>query len=426
MGNQFGWIPYCPVVRHGSARLVVVSLLLAAVVLGGLAGLVLVDGDTPHVAGDELAEESVEGADEADARPPDEVLPRVPRRQRERIGRTNEAAAEQAAASKEPEPPPTTRWDDLIVPKEGRRKLPAGVLEVAGDVRIEGGLDARDTVLILDGADQSLSGTGEFKGVVMRGGTKRLRGKFTTLSRDNATAGQAQLRVEPGTTFVVEDGGHWTTPNPYGFRIEGDVVVEGGVFQVSFSNGNGGDRGERSWAEGSSLTVLRGKFIGRGDADFRGATVTIHDGEIAIDDDLWHTGEHLTVYGGVVRNSQYGGAFHIGGSVDLRGGELRAYQRHDRGLRIGRESTLLSSGGKIAILGKPAKQAKSGIYLEQPLTLHELDIQTSTRFHADCPPEAAVYVLDRLSIAKGARFDARGHVVSTTFVATEETGELLR
>ncbi|MBZ0137402.1 MAG: hypothetical protein K8I27_13630 [Planctomycetes bacterium] len=310
----------------------------------------------------------------------------------------------------------------------GTLTLGGGEVSISGNVSIDkaGKLDASRATLVFDGADQTLEGELSAKKVILRGGTKRIRaGTWGTNGNQNAEPGKAGLYVEAGTTLIIEAGGKWTTPNPYGFQIAGNLVIDGGEFVCRFSNGNGTDRGEKSWLEGSTLTIYSGKFVGNGDADFSGATITIHDGSLEINDDIWSTGDALTIHGGSMRNTTGGGMFAMTGTVQVHGGKLQVYQNSSRSLRVGKETSLYCTGGEISINGRAATGDSGGILLQSSATLPDLVINASTRIHKDTPETAYLSVNGDMQIAKGQKFEAHGRQVISNFVQTPESGEFV-
>lgn len=319
----------------------------------------------------------------------------------------------------------TRNYGDVRVVQGGTLTLPSGEVSISGNLSNEGTINAGDSTLIFDGADQTLEGKATAGKIVLRGGTKRLKGTFGTTNTGNADPGKAGLYVEAGTTLIVETGGKWTTPNPYGFQIAGNLVIDGGEFHCRFSNGNGTDRGEESWLDGSTLTIHAGKFVGNGDADFSGATITIHDGALEINDDIWSTGDSLTIHGGSMRNTTGGGMFAMTGTVQVHGGKLQVYQNSYRSLRVGRETSVYCTGGEISINGRAATGDSGGILLYSSATLPDLKINASTRIHKDTPETAYLSVNGDMQIAKGKRFEAHGYQVIANFVQTPESGEFV-
>jgi hypothetical protein len=307
----------------------------------------------------------------------------------------------------------------------GTLTLGAGEVSISGNVSIDkaGKLDASRATLVFDGADQTLEGELSAKKVILRGGTKRIRaGTWGTNGSENAEPGKAGLYVEAGTKLIIEKGGKWNTPNPYGFQIAGNLVIDGGDFVCRFSNGNGTDRGEKSWLEGSTLTIYAGKFVGNGDADFSGATINIHDGALEINDDIWNSGDALNIYGGYMRNATRGGMFSLNGAVNVRGGKLEVYQSGGRSLRIIEAASVYCSGGEISINGSPTRKG-DGILLGSNATLPDLVINTTTGIHKDSAPSAFLSVAGDLKIAKGHKFEANGFNVIASYLQTDESGE---
>jgi hypothetical protein len=316
-------------------------------------------------------------------------------------------------------------YEDVTVTAGGTLSLPNGEVNVSGDWTNHGTVYAGASTLVFDGADQTLDGTLEAKKVVLRGGTKRIRGSFGTSGSENAEPGKASLYVEAGTTLIIEEGGKWNTPNPYGFQVAGNIVIDGGEFHCRFSNGNGTDRGEESWLPGSTLTINSGKFVGDGDADFSGASITINDGALEINDDIWSTGDTLTMLGGSMRNTTGGGMFYVTGTVSVRSGNLQVYQNSGRSLRIAKDASVYCTGGEISINGSPASGEDGGIYLGNSATLPDLVINADTKIHKDSIEGAYLSVAGTMSIAKGHSFNAAGRQVISNFTPSEETGAFI-
>ena len=319
----------------------------------------------------------------------------------------------------------TRSYGDVRVVAGGTLTLPGGEVSIGGNFNNEGTVSANDTTLVFDGSDQTLEGKATAEKIILRGGTKRLKGSFTTTNSGNADPGKAGLYVEAGTTLIIEQGGKWTTPNPYGFQIAGNLVIDGGEFHCRFSNGNGTDRGEESWLEGSTLTIYAGKFVGNGDADFSGASITIHDGSLEINDDIWSTGDSLTMHGGSMRNTTGGGMFAMTGTVQVHDGKLQVYQNSYRSLRVGKETSVYCTGGEISINGRAATGDEGGILLLSSATLPDLTINASTRIHKNTPETAYLSVAGDMQIAKGKRFEAHGYQVINNFVQTPDSGEFV-
>lgn len=307
-----------------------------------------------------------------------------------------------------------------------RLTLPAGEVNVDGDWTNQGTVVATGTTLVFDGVDQTISGTTTAKKIILRGGTKRIRGgTFSSSGNQNAEPGNAGLYVEAGTTLIIEEGGKWNTPNPYGFQIAGSLVIDGGEFNCRFSNGNGTDRGEDSWLPGSQLTIYKGKFVGSGDADFSGATITIHDGALEINDDIWGTGEVLNIYGGSMRNATRGGMFLMTGAVSITGGQLQVYQNSSRSLRIHAEASVYCTGGEISINGQATRSTSGGIMLGSSMTVGNLKINTSTRISSDSTEGAYLSVGGDFEIAKGQKFEAAGHQIIAIIPTGDDQGEFI-
>jgi len=316
-------------------------------------------------------------------------------------------------------------YEDVTVTTGGTLTLATGEVSVSGDFRNDGTVHATATTLVFDGADQTLSGAVTAKKVVLRGGTKRIRGSFGTTHGGDAQPGQAGLYVEAGTTLIIEKDGKWTTPNPYGFQIAGNLVIDGGEFHCRFSNGNGTDRGEESWLPGSTLTINSGRFVGGGDADFSGATINIYDGALEINDDIWNTGDTLNIFGGSMRNTTGGGMFHMTGTVNVRGGKLQVYQNSGRSLRVGKDAAVYCTGGEISINGSNAAGEGSGILLLNSATLPDLVINADTTIHKDSTEGVYLSVSGNMSIAKGRTFNAAGRQVICNFTPGDESGQFI-
>jgi hypothetical protein len=313
---------------------------------------------------------------------------------------------------------------NITVADEGRLLLPASEVRVTGDLYVESSAEivAHETTIVFDG-DQILEGNVKAKRVVMRGGVKRIRNRsLQTTETRPAKPGEAQMIVEAGATLIIENGGTWVTPNSHGFQVAGHLVIDGGEFGCTFTNGNGTDHGEKSWLPGSSLTVHAGKFIGRGDADFGPAVVTINGGAIEIEDDIWSTGSVFTMNGGTIRNATRGGMFLLTGTVSLHGGKMTVYQNSLRSLRIHPDAAVFSSGGVVTLNGSPASANDGGVYVGNSATLPDLVINTSTQIHKDSLENGYLSVAGDLTIAKGKVFNAKGFQVISNFVQTSKNG----
>jgi hypothetical protein len=314
---------------------------------------------------------------------------------------------------------------DINVGQQGTLKLPQGEVKVDGDLINQGKIEAAKTTLVFDGGDQSIEGNIKAGKVILRGGTKRIRkGTFSTASTGNAQPGKAQLYVEKGATLVIEEGGKWLTPNAYGFQIAGTLVIDGGEFHCRFTNGNGTDRGEESWLPGSELTIYKGKFVGNGDADFSGATITIHDGALEINDDIWSTGDALNIYGGSMRNTTGGGMFYMTGNVNITGGSVQVYQNSSRSLRVHSKASVFCSGGEISINGR-ASGGGGGIVLYSSATLNNLKVNTSTQISTNSAAGAFLSIGRDFEIAKGQRFNANGYQVIAAIPSGDNQGEFV-
>lgn len=315
---------------------------------------------------------------------------------------------------------------DISVGVGGTLTLPAGEVTIDGNIVNTGSLDASKSTLILDGADQTIEGNLNASKVVLRGGTKRIRGgTFGSLGNSNAQPGEAGLYVEADTTLIIEEGGKWNTPNPYGFQIAGSLVIDGGEFHCRFSNGNGTDRGEDAWLPGSTLTIFKGKFVGNGDADFSGATLTIHDGALEINDDIWNSGDALNMYGGSMRNTTGGGMFYLTGTVTVSDGKLQVYQSGNRSLRVHRDASVFCTGGEISINGSSASSDDGGIMLGASATLSNLKVNTSTKISSLSVEGSFLSVSGDFEIAKGRKFEAKGFSIIAAIPGGDDQGEFI-
>ncbi len=396
--------------------------LIAAVVLAAAVGAMALRSGATDPAG---------SADPADAlrEPATHSRTEDSSRRRETRRRRANDRAEELPGRETPSPPaPTTTLvlPELTVAAGETRTLPAGRVHVSGDVVVRGTLLAGDTILVPDGDDQSLEGKLIATRIDMTRGIKRLRGAFGTHSRKNAKPGEAGLYVRPDATLIIEAGSKWDTRAAYGFQIAGDLVIQGGEFHCRFFNGNGTDRGERSWLPGSTLTVYSGKFIAGGDADFGEAEITIHDGVVQIDDDIWRSGSVLTILGGELRNSSRGGAFVLSGRVDMRDGMINVNQSKWRGRHVLESARVHCSGGTVVIRGQPVTEEGTGIQLHADATFSTLIIETSSKISDSSAPTASLRIDWRLHILPKQTFRANGRHVETTFVSSDETRELVR
>jgi len=332
----------------------------------------------------------------------------------------------QPAAGTEP-----VLYRDLSVAKDERVVFPAGEVRISGDFANAGTVVAGRSSIVFDGADQTLSGPLVAKKIILRGGVKRLRGAFSTNGRTPSVAGEAHLVVEAGTTLLIEEHGSLRTFNAYGYQIAGHLVIDGGTFRCAFFNGTGKPNAdgvpgpEDSWLPGSTLTIRGGKFVSGGDADFRGATVTLHAGELHVDDDLWSLGDAFVMYGGLVRNSKRGGAFQVTGSVQIYGGEVHVQQSSRRGLFVTDTAVFGGTGGTLRIRGSAGTRGEGGMRLLTPLSVANLSIETNTRIHPESSESAHISVANTLTITKGKSLHANGRLIYSSFTPNASTGQIV-
>lgn len=305
---------------------------------------------------------------------------------------------------------PESTLGSVVVPEGEVLTLPAGVVEVTGEWDVTGKLQGQNTTVVFTGANQTISGHANLKAAIMRGGTKHIRGRVSTAGVYNARPGQACFVVEAGTTVVIEKGASMEAGGEYGFQVAGNLVLEGGTFSCSFSNGNGKDTND-CWLPGSTLTIHSGKFSGSGDADFSGATINVHDGELAVSDDIWNSGDALYIYGGTVSNSEYGGMFWLSGRVEMHGGTLRVRQGGERGLGITPDAVVFATGGELVLECRDATRQDSGIRLHASAQFAKVTASASTTIFHTSDPECSL-TIGSLNIAEGKVFDARGRNVS--------------
>ena len=419
---------------------------VALLAVGGLCWLVVRTATSRAPSGDTRAAVVETGlpAGGPEQVPPDESRPV---RRRERVPVT--AAADEpapAATADAPAPPPRPLLLGHLVVAEGEtRVLPAGEVRVSGDVRIDGRLDASKSTVVLDGDDQALEGTLSASRLVFERGIKRLRGGFESNRRADAEVGDAGVVVAAGATLLVEKGGTLHVHAAYGFTVAGAVVIDGGLFRCSFSNGNGRDRGSLAWLPGSRLEVRSGRFHGGGDADFGEAEIVVHDGEIAIDDDVWRTGRSLVMHGGVFRNSTYGGWLSLTGRVDLHGGTLQAAGNVRRGLRVAPGATVHATGGQVVLasatrfgggkrlrireVASGGSEARSAVplVLGESATLHDLHVRAPARIDEGRSATGVLLrVAGELTVEKGVRFDVSARGLDAAWNDTDENGEVVR
>lgn len=300
--------------------------------------------------------------------------------------------------------------ESVHVAAGGTLNLPAGQVTVRGNLTGEGKVvGGRTSTLILDG-NQEIGASLQAGTAILRGGTKRLTSKATSRnSNTHAAPGQANLIIEPGATLIIEEGAAWDSKDAYAYQVGGTLIIDGGTFTCTFAN-NAVEFND-CWLPGSQLIIRRGKFIGNGDHEFSGASISIFGGSLEINDDIWHSGDSLDIRDGVMRNSTGGGMFYLNGNVRMTGGKLQVNQSYDRGLRFWEDSSVFCTGGEIEIRGTDATGDEAGILLRNAPTLSRVTCTASTRIHGSSQPEGALSIAE-LVIAKGKTFNAAGFAVS--------------
>jgi hypothetical protein len=300
--------------------------------------------------------------------------------------------------------------DSVYVAAGGTLSLPAGEVTVRGNLTGPGSVaGGRNSTLILDG-NQEIGASLMVGTAILRGGTKRLTSKAASRNgHTHAAPGQANLIIEPGTTLIIEEGGAWDSSDAYAYQVGGTLILDGGTFQCTFANNS--QQFNDCWLPGSSLIIRRGRFVGSGDHDFSGASITILDGSLEIDDDIWHSGDRLEISGGLMRNSTGGGMFSLTGTVRMTGGRLVAYQSHNRGLFLNPETSVFCTGGDVEIRGSNATHDASGILVYNAPVFSRLVCHASTRIH-NASPQGSSLTIGELVIARGQTFEARGYPVS--------------
>lgn len=289
-------------------------------------------------------------------------------------------------------------------------QLPVGDVTIRGDITGAGAIvGGPESNLVLEG-DQVLEAGMQLGTAVLRNGTKRLRASTSSHNRNtHAKPGQANLVIERGATLVIEQGGSWDSKDAYAYQVGGTLVIDGGKFTCTFANQSG--EFNDCWLPGSELVIRSGEFVGNGDHDFGGASITLLGGSLLVDDDIWNSGDNLDIRGGLMRNNTRGGMFALCGNVRMSGGKLQAFQGGDRGLRFIADSFVVCTGGEIEIAGADVTTPKSGIVLNGSPVLNKLTCTSSTRIHEDSPRTSALTLTD-LAIARNKRFVAAGFNVS--------------
>ena len=292
-----------------------------------------------------------------------------------------------------------------------------GTVFIEGDIRNEGIIDAVRASVMLDGRTQTIEGILEARRIRMTGGLKRVRGAVATMIGRNDDDPKVPELVVGAESTLLLDGkeARAAVSDAYGFRIEGHLVIDGGTFQCTFSNGNGRTTAQ-SWPEGSRLTIHDGHFIGRGDHDFGQASIEMHAGRIHISDDIWSLGSQLTMYGGTIANSNWGGAFGVDGRVDMHGGTWKVGQRGDRGLHFRASSDARFNGGKIVIGGQHVSGNKGGIYVTGAVHLWDVHLDRGTQIDPRSPGGASLTVAHELTRQKNAPLRDKGYAL---YVARE-------
>ena len=321
---------------------------------------------------------------------------------------------------------PNSVLGDVVVAEGAKLWWPAGKVHVRGDLTTLTPIVADKTTFVFDGQDQTIRGWVRAKGLVFRGGFKRLEdgGRVATIP-DGGTPLVAEMVIETDATLVIPEGTHASAGSAYGYQVAGALILDGGTFVARHANGDG-KFGADSWLPGSSLTIHAGLFKGTGDHHFGGATVTLHGGALEIQDDIWHTGDVLTMYGGRIRNATHGGMFSLDGDVRVTGGRLEVFQGRGRTLRIHPSARVDCSGGTVVISGTSITREDQGILVRSHATFHDLDVRASTRINRDSDAAAEVLVLGSLSIKEGRRLDVRGFNVRAEYVPQEGQGTFLR
>ncbi len=307
----------------------------------------------------------------------------------------------------------TVRGNVHVLPGAQLRLPDLGTVFIEGDIRNEGTIDAVRTDVRLDGRDQVIEGVLDARRIKLSGGLKRVRGTLgTSIGRKNDDPKVPELVVGPDATLLIDGkGSRAHSSDAYGFRIEGHLIIDGGVFQCSFSNGNGKTTA-RSWPVGSRLTIYKGHFIGRGDHDFGQATIEMHDGRIDINDDLWSLGAQLTMHGGMINNASYGGMFAVLGRVDMHGGTWKVGQRGIRGLHFRESSDARFNGGKIRLGGQHVSGNKGGILVTGAVHLWDLHLDRSTQIDPRSPGGAALTIAHQLTSQKNALLRDSGYALA--------------
>jgi hypothetical protein len=298
--------------------------------------------------------------------------------------------------------------------------LGKGTLTLSGDLSNAGTLESSGTTLLMNGGNQNITGAAAFHRARFSGGTKRLTAgsRLATTYNQNSDKNNPVLVIEAGCTLVVEKDSELNVSNAYGLRVEGTLIIEGGIVNCSYTHGHGVENMNATWVKGSQLIIRSGSFIASGDASFDGASVQLQGGEIRCRDDIWGSGDSLDISGGVMSNSSGGGQFYFTGQVRMSGGRLEINQYEGRGFVVGANCDFWCSAGEIVLGGQDISDAQSGIVLGKNVQLPKLTLNVNTKISTNTP-EGTVLGANTISIAKGKKFSAQGRQV----IATIETGE---
>lgn len=298
--------------------------------------------------------------------------------------------------------------------------LGKGTLTLSGDLNNAGKLESNGTTLLMNGGDQNITGSAAFHRARFSGGTKRLTAgsRLATTYNQNSDKNNPVLVIEAGCTLIVEKDSELNVSNAYGLRVEGTLIIEGGVVNCSYTHGHGVEGMNATWIKGSQLIIRSGSFVAGGDASFDGASVQLQGGEIRCHDDIWGSGDSLEISGGVMSNDSSGGQFYFTGLVRMSGGRLEINQYEGRGFVVGANCDFWCSAGEIVLGGQDISDAASGIVLGKNVQLPKLTLNVNTRISTSTP-EGTVLSANAISIAKGKKLNAQGRQV----IATIETGE---
>ncbi|MCC6574024.1 MAG: hypothetical protein IT462_09545 [Planctomycetes bacterium] len=313
----------------------------------------------------------------------------------------------------------------LYVPQGANVRMGAATLTVTGDFVNDGTFEGDEGTLVFSGGAQRLSGNANARQIRMTGGEKHVvaGSRFVTTQGDDSEKDDPALFIDAGTTLVIDKDAEWNTGNPFGIRVAGTLIIDGGTFNCGFTNGQGHGK-NRSWMPGSKLIIRDGKFTGAGDAEFTGASVYVQGGELRITDDIWASGDLLELSGGVMSNTSSGGMFALNGIVRFMGGTLEANQRGDRGLRICVSADVQGTQGEVVIAGGDVAGPQGGINLQTSASLPNLVVNRSTVLSvAEGVNDPTLLVHGEVQIAKGKKFCAQGGRVIGSIAEGEEFGK---